>query len=415
VNLGRYLQAATNDENYWANNPAGRIVTNVMLRGWIDGNGNYVVDCDLTNPALQDNRAAGGDQCASLGGNDLNFGKNNPNSTIVNPAILEGWGVRPYDWQFGASVQQQLLPRVSLEVSYNRRWFGNFFVTDNTRTTAADYEKFTITVPQDSRLPSAGQRATYFAITQAAADRGAQNYQTFETDFAPARTQYWHGVNTNVTARLQFGLTLQGGTTTGRGVQDTCELFAALPELLGPTTAGGLATNANNNQKLESCHISEPYMTTFRGLAAYTVPKVDVLVSTNMRSVPGASLGAGSASASNGTSLSANYNLPNTVVQQALGRLPANGLSNGTTSVNLLVPAQLYGERITQFDMRFAKVVRFAGKRADVGVDLYNVFNTNTTTTFQQTFDYATNGATYLRPTAIISPRFVRFNVTVDF
>ena len=91
----------------------------------------------------------------ALGGNDLNFGKANPNSTIVNPDILKGWGVRPYDWQFGASVQHEVLPRVSVEVGYNRRWFGNFFVTDNTLTTAADYEKFTVAVPQDSRLPTA--------------------------------------------------------------------------------------------------------------------------------------------------------------------------------------------------------------------------------------------------------------------
>jgi len=156
-------------------------------------------------------------------------------------------------------------------------------------------------------------------------------------------------------------------------------------------------------------------MTTFRALAAYTVPKVDVLISTNMRSVPGTTLGAGSASASNGTSLNANYNLPNTVVQQTLGRLPANGLANGTTNVNLLTPAQLYGERITQFDMRFAKVVKFAGTRTDVGIDLYNIFNANTATQFQQAYDYATNGAIYLRPTAIVSPRFARFNVTVEF
>jgi len=127
------------------------------------------------------------------------------------------------------------------------------------------------------------------------------------------------------------------------------------------------------------------------------------------------SISAGSVSATNGTSLNANINVPNLVVQQTLGRLPANQLANGTTSVNLLTPGVLYGDRITQFDMRFAKVLRFGGTRADIGIDLYNVFNSNTPTTYLQTFDYATNGATYLRPTAIVSPRFARFNVTVNF
>ena len=45
--------------------------------------------------------------------------------------MLSGWGVRPYDWQFGVSVQQEIAPRTSLEVGFNRRWFGNFFVYDN--------------------------------------------------------------------------------------------------------------------------------------------------------------------------------------------------------------------------------------------------------------------------------------------
>ncbi len=53
VNIGKYLQAATNDENYWANNPALRTVTSVLNRAWTDGNKNFVVDCNLLNPAAQ--------------------------------------------------------------------------------------------------------------------------------------------------------------------------------------------------------------------------------------------------------------------------------------------------------------------------------------------------------------------------
>jgi hypothetical protein len=428
VNLGKYLQAATNDENYWANNPAGRIVTSIGVggapaRGWQDGNGNYVVDCDLLNFAEQNNLASGGDRCASVGGTGLNFGSSNPNSTTVNPDILKGWGVRPYDWQFGASVQQELLPRVSIEVSYNRRWFGNFFVTDNVRTTAADYDKWTLAIPQNPVLPDAGGTATYYNVTAAASARGAQNYQTFETDYAPARTQYWHGVNVSLNARLRNGLTVQGGTGTGRGARDTCALFAALPELLAPSNAGGPATNGNSYQRLESCHVTEPWLTAFRGLAAYTIPKIDVLISANMRSVPGASLGMGSTSGTNGISLNANDNVPNLLVQQTLGRLPANGLPNGVTTVNLNLPAQVYGDRITQIDMRFAKVLRFSARRVDVGIDLYNLFNTSDGTTYLETYDFATNGgatsadpaARWLRPTAIVAPRFVRFNIRVDF
>jgi hypothetical protein len=142
------------------------------------------------------------------------------------------------------------------------------------------------------------------------------------------------------------------------------------------------------------------------------VPKIDVLVSASMRSLVTAPGG----SASNGLSLAANYVLPNTVVQQSLGRLPANALATGTTTVNLLNPGQLYTlERTNLVDMRFAKIFRFIGRRTDVGIDLYNLFNSNVTSAYQQTYEYATNGAAWLRPTAIIPPRLARFHVTFNF
>jgi len=413
VNLGKYLQNATNDENYWANNPAGRIVRSVFNRGWNDANGNFVVDCDLRSPLLQDTRATGGDLCQALSGNDVNFGNANPNLTIVNPAILKGWGVRPSDWQFGASVQHELLPRLSVDVSYNRRWFQNFFVTDNQLVGPTDYEAFTYTAPRQEGLPDGGgYPMTLYALTAAAASRGARNYQTFETDFGAARKQYWHGVNVNVNARLRNGLTFQGGTSTGRGVRDRCESVKGLPEeIVGSGSALAPLT------PVSSCSVTEPFMTSFRFNSYYTVPKIDALVSVQFRNLnPSNIAGVGSTSATNGASLSANIAVPNAVIAQTLGRTPGNSLITQTTTINMLTPGQLYPDaRLTQVDMRFAKIVRFGKQRADIGADLYNLFNTNDTTTFEQTFDYATNGATWLRPTAIVPPRFVRFNVTFSF
>jgi hypothetical protein len=406
VNVGKYVEAATSDSIYSSNNPAARIITRVgsgagsAARGWEDANRNYVVDCNLLNPALQDNRASGGDLCAALGGINLNFGNANPNTTTVNPKILGGWGVRPYDWQFGASVQHELVPRLSVEAGYNRRWWGNFFVTDNVLTTAADYETYAIAIPQHENLPGGGGTASFVAITPAAAARGAQNLMTSEKDYAGARTAYWHGMDFNATARLASGITVQGGTSTGRAVRDTCELYRALPELLGTA-------------RVDSCDVTEKWATSFRGLASYTVPKIDVLVSASMRSLE---TSPGGGVATNGLSLAANYVVPNTVIAQSLGRLPANALATGTTTVNLLKPGELYTlRRINLVDMRFAKILRFAGRRTDVGIDLYNLFNSNVTTAYQQTYEYRTNGAAWLTPTAIAAPRLARLHVTLNF
>ena len=34
--------------------------------------------------------------------------------------------MRDYDWQWGLTVQQQILPRVSVDAGYSRRWFHSF-------------------------------------------------------------------------------------------------------------------------------------------------------------------------------------------------------------------------------------------------------------------------------------------------
>jgi hypothetical protein len=101
----------------------------------------------------------------------------------------------------------------------------------------------------------------------------------------------------------------------------------------------------------------------------------------------------------------------NAQVQAALGRPLAGNAAN--TSVNLTQPGQLYGDRINNIDMRFAKILRFGDTRTNIGIDLYNIFNANTPTAYNTAFGF--DGATWLRPTGILNPRFVRFNVTVDF
>ena len=73
----------------------------------------------------------------------------------------------------------------------------------------------------------------------------------------------------------------------------------------------------------------------------------------------------------------------------------------------------MYGPRINTVDLRVTKVLRFGSTRTNVGLDLYNLFNSNTGTAFNQNF--GVDGLTWLRPTGVLSPRFLRFNVTFDF
>jgi hypothetical protein len=201
-------------------------------------------------------------------------------------------------------------------------------------------------------------------------------------------------------------LFLQVGSSTGRGVRDYCAVANQLPELY--TTPGSILVN----QQVGQCAVSEDWLTSVRGLASYTVPKIDVLVSGSFRSIPGVAPTTTSV-ASNGAALTANYNVSSAFLQQQTGRPLAPGQAFQT--VNLLPLGHDFPDRLNSLDVRFAKILRFGRTRTNVGIDLYNLFNSNTGTAYNQTYDPVTNGATWLNPTTVLNPRFARFNVTFDF
>jgi hypothetical protein len=116
VNWGRYLEPAANGGRYTATNPLSLIVTSTT-RSWTDANRNYAADCDLLNAASQDLRASGGDFCGPW--DNRNFASSVP-GTSIDPALLEGWGVRPNDGQLGISLQREVFARTSVEVGRDR-------------------------------------------------------------------------------------------------------------------------------------------------------------------------------------------------------------------------------------------------------------------------------------------------------
>jgi Carboxypeptidase regulatory-like domain len=380
---GRYLGAATNGAAYTRNNPANRIVNSVP-RGWTD-DGDKVVECNLA--VLTANG-----ECAALTGNNLNFGGTSGNITQVNQDTLKGWGARDYDWQWSIGVQQELVPRVSADIAYSRRSFHSFTITDNQARNPSQYDAWTINAPSDPQLPDGGgYPITLYTPTAAAAAIPAQNHITWETDFGPARSSYWQGVDFTVNARTRQGLILQFGTNTGRKIDDTCATVVTI-----------------DSPDPRDCRLTPPYQTTIRGLASYTIPRVDVLVSAAVRSQPP-------------LALTATWPVPNSLVLQILGRIPPGGTAGGNTNVTLLDNEhRLYADnRRTQVDMRVAKIFRFGKTRLDVGVDGENLFNTNYATTYDNTYQYSVGntamGGTWNNPTAIYTPRYARLNFTVSF
>ena len=393
-NLGKYLEAAVNGNgNYSSLLPSSRVVT-TATRAWTDANGNYTPDCDLQSrsPVAQDLRGSGGDFCGPL--SNLAFGTE---QIVLNydEAILKGWGVRPSDWQIGATLQQEILPRVSLEVGYTRRWLNNFTVTDNLLTTAADYTTFSITAPSDPRLPGGGGY-TVDGLFDVNPNRAGQtnNLRTYAPNYGKI-SQVYNGIDVNINARMANGVQLQAGSSTGQRVTDYCDVRGKLPEQTGGfSTASEVSGFSPVNPY---CHVAPGTTTRVTAAGTYTIPRIDVLLAGTFQSSPG-------------EPLAANYVVTSAVAAQSLGRPLSSNAPNVT--VNLLAPGQMFFPRVNQLDFRVGKILRFGSQRANVSLDLFNALNKDTVLNYNQNF---VPGGAWLVPTTVLTARTAKITVQYDF
>jgi hypothetical protein len=350
-------------------NPVGRLVLSAN-RSWTDANRNFVPECNLTLPAANG-------ECGAL--SNANFGTNVA-SEIRDRDLREGWGKRSYNYEFSAGVQRELMPRVSADVGFFRRWYGNFTATDDVNLTPAMLDSFSMVAPTDARLGDQSgatitglfnRKPEFFSTPENNRIQLAKNFGD--------QTEVWQGFDVNMQARLQNGLMLQGGIGTGTTTTDSCEIRAALPEsaLLNPY-----------------CHVETPWLTQVKGVGVYTIPRVDVQIAGTFQSIPG-------------DARSANYTLTSAEAARSLGRPLAGNAANVT--VNLLPGGLLYSERINQLDLRFGKIVRFGRTRTNVSLDVFNALNVDTITGENSSY------ATLWRPTSVLQSRFFKVSAQVEF
>jgi hypothetical protein len=466
-NMGKYLQAAGFGGIYTDNNPARRS-TNQLTRGWDDVNGNRIVECDFGNPAPHTHPS--GDICASMltatGPNAglptaafAQFGRP-PNATQLatpdsfcgrtenssalhaqycNAAgqnLMSGWGTRRNEWQFGLGIQRELFPRLSGEVTYNYRKYGNLQSADRLglgcdlylgadpdacldnlmNFVGVHHDFFSVVAPPDPRLPNGGGYVIKGIANQkvqgALPDLGDVTLIRNELEYS------WNGVDTNFVYRGRGGFRISGGTSTGRSLRDTCRTSLDTPQVKG----------REDNLYGGGCKINNPFQTNVRANASYTIPWVDVLAGVVYQSRPG-------------SAISANWQVPfSAAVWEPSSAHRAAGFefadATGTTGsatqqVNLLDFGDLYTERITLVDLTLRKNVRFANKRFSFGVDIYNVFNSDAITGVEDDFTatrlangtwVADNPATpavevneWGNVTGIVNPRFMRVSLTASF
>src|SRR5688572_23083436 len=116
---------------------------------------------------------------------------------------------RGYNWEYSASVQHELMERVSMNVGFYRRQFYNLDVTDNTNLATTDWSPFGITTPTDPRLPLSGQPIEMYTLNANKVGAATDNLRTY----SPNNRTVYNGFEFSANLRREK-LLLFGGVNT---------------------------------------------------------------------------------------------------------------------------------------------------------------------------------------------------------
>jgi len=356
-------------------------------------NNDFIPQCDLLNPLANG-------ECGPI--DDTAFGTSVAGEQF-DKNLISGFNHRQTNWEFSAGVQHELIPRVALDVGYFRRAWAHFQVTDNVLVGPEDFTRFDMVAPLDPRLPNGGgyTLSGFYDVNQSKFGQ-VRNLNALSDDYG-SQFENWNGVDVTVNSRLSNGLTVQGGLSTGKTMEDNCEIVAKLPEM---NNLGANGTLPASWRAAQYCRRESPFLTQFKLYGVYIIPKVDVQISGSFRTTPGQII---VGQTPPNTDVNAGFVATNAYLaaNSTLGRALSGGTPNVT--LQLVEPQSKYLDYRNELDLRFGKILRMGRSRAIVSVDLYNALNSNATINVNQAF------ASYLAPTEILNPRVAKFSVNFDF
>ena len=337
-------------------------------RDWDDVNGDFIPDCDLTN--VQANG-----ECGTM--SNTAFGTFVPSSTVFSDDLTQA--NREYTWDYLLELQHELMTGVSVSGGYNRNWTHNREVTDNLLVTGADFDEYCFTVPNDPRIPTAGQEICGNYDINPEKLGLVQNLRTVDSAVGVERARTWNGFTASMDGRFPNGLSLAGGIDIGKQVTDECYTLDA----------------PNNNDPF--CHVERTWadLTDFRFRGGYPLPQ-GFQVSFIYKNLPGRQID------TDGTVRRADVRFVD----------PARTAPLSRSSITRPFHTELsnFTARFTQLDLRLTKTLNFAGFRADTSLDLYNMLNSDSIQSIRDRF-----GSSYLRPTNILDARLLQLSAILSF
>jgi len=277
---------------------------------------------------------------------------------------------RPYQIVYNAGVTHELRPGVGVAFNYYRREFHDVTYTTNLANPVSAYTPYDIRDPRGTgTLTVYNADPAKIALVNELDTTSTSNKTTFD------------GFDLGVNVRLGRGVTLAGGSATGRTVTAQCDLSD--PNYLSATAPGV--------QYCDQRTYGMPWLTTVKFSGSAPVG-YGFRVSGVLQSSPGDQV------------------IYTYVVTAANFRTQTGvPLTQSSVTARLTQPGTEYLTRVNQFDTTISKNFAFGKVRVSPEVSLFNLFNANPV--LSQSTAYPNTGV----PLRILDGRLIRFQVQVRF
>ena len=267
---------------------------------------------------------------------------------------------RPYEMEYTARLEKQIGTGVSVGGGYFRRGYHRLVTSNNLAVGLSDYTPITIA------NPLGGDRVTVYSLNPA--KLGLVNILD-STSAENSRT--YNGFEGSLDVRLTKRLRAFGGVTIDRSRSNLCDV----------------QDDPNQLRYCDQTQFSIPFRKQYKLSGSYSLP-FGVRTSGVLQSYPGSALG----------------------VNYLVNRTIAPGLTQSQVSVPIAPPGSRYGNRLTQLDVRLAKIVRVGHIEVEGAFDTFNALNSSASFNEVQTY-----GSSLGRPTDVIQGRIFRFGAQMKF
>ena len=295
----------------------------------------------------------------------------NENFGTANDVISLDLDDREGNWEYNASIQHEVFPGISASFGWYRRNYHNMWHRENRLQGEDDFHPFDITGPIDDRLGQySGQMLTLYNLNPEVFGQVSKYVTTSDVN-----DRIYDGFEFVLDGRMSNGAFFGGSFTTERTQLNECDV----DEIQNPLWLSFR----------QWCDSPRAWQTMYKAHGAYPLPG-GVIISTFIQGYPG-------------PNIDANWN----VTEMADGTRLTEGQR---ITIDLLPHEVLFLPYQRKVDLRLMRRFNVGNTTISPVMDMFNLFNANTTTRVNPTF-----GPNWQTIQSIMTARYMRIGLELEW